>query len=261
MHRSETCANWTQSTWRGSYPYLFAFYVNTGSAQTSFGSWLGQFRGDARPEDDISDFLEQFFKITTTDISADAARSDQDLRFAVKEVWGQIHDERRHRLGNEIDPMLVLRLAEHDTENYVGVIVRRQKEGTAAFGYTAWWLTLDHMAFEISSRLVSRLTTKPPSSPVMSADFLTNYLAFGPLREKVARSHIGGLPVAMDPALVEYLTPDLVNLASTVRRDAMGMPEHVIRRKVRDALDSAKRRTGDVTNRGLQVHVSEADEA
>lgn len=259
MNRSKTCAGYTNGLWRGSYPYLFSFYVAKGAAPSSFTSWLAQFRGDARPEDDISEYLNNFFHIQSQDISVDAMKADQNVRFAVKEAWIKIHNDRRNRAGNEIDPILALRLAEHDTENYMGVIARRQQEGSAAFGYTSWWLTLDHMAFEINRQISTHLGGMPPPSPVMSADFLTNYLAFGPLRGKVARSLSGVLPVAMDPGLIEYLTPELVSLASTVRGASLGMPEHVIRRKVRDALDAAKRRTGNVTNRGLNAQIAEID--
>ncbi|HVY23521.1 MAG TPA: hypothetical protein VG962_09235 [Steroidobacteraceae bacterium] len=257
INRAQTCAAMNGEPWRGAYPYLFAFYVATGSAHSNFPTWLSEFRGDVRPEDDISEYLQRTLLITTSDLSEASATADQELRSAVMEAWTQIHIERRNRNGQDFDQLLALRLAEHDTENYVGVIVRRQQEGASAFGYTSWWLTLDHMAFEITSRIAPNLTGRAPESPVMSADFLTNYLAFGPLREKVARKTNAALPVALDPALVEYLTPELVQLAASVRRDALGLAEHVIRRKVRDALDTAKRRTGEITRRGLEIPIAD----
>ncbi|MFZ2301624.1 MAG: hypothetical protein WAW10_07125 [Gallionella sp.] len=253
INRSKTCSAWSYGVWRGHYPYLFQFYMATGSAQSSFSIWLNTFCGNARPEDDISEYLKEFLHITTMDIAADAAKADAELRLAVKEAWTQIHNDRRGRVEDDFDPLVALRLAEHDTENYLGVIVRRQHENSSAFGYTSWWLTLDHMAFKIASRIASSVTNKPPSSPVMSADFLSNYLSFGPLRGKVAKHIDGILPVSIDPALVEYLTPELVSLANAVRGDSKGMPEHVIRRKVRDAMDDARRRTGDITKNGLRV--------
>lgn len=258
INRSYACSASTNGAWRGAYPYLFAFYIATGSAQSNFTSWLEQFRGAARPDEDISDYLNEFFHIKTEEISKDADNADSELRIAVKEIWTQIHNDRRNRIGQDFDSILALRLAEHDTENYVGVIVRRKSEGSSAFGHTSWWLTLDHMAFEVNSRIADRLNRKPPSSPVMSADFLTNFLAFGPLRGKVSKIQKGALPVAIDPALVEYLTPELVALAKTVRNESKDNPEHVIRRKVRDALDDARRRTGDVTKRGLSVAIDNA---
>jgi hypothetical protein len=97
-----------------------------GRGAADFSLWLKKFRGDERPLDDISDYLRQFQGVATEDIALDAAKADTQLRFAVKEAWTAIHTERRNRFGREIDPMLVIRLAEHDTENYTGVIVRRR---------------------------------------------------------------------------------------------------------------------------------------
>lgn len=253
MNRAKLCSGWNGEKWRGDYPYLFASYIASGADQKNFSTWISQFVGNSRPEDDISYYLESFFNISTIDIAVDALKCKSEIRYAVKEAWNKIHNERRNRHGHEIDPMLSARLAEHDTDNYVGVIVRRQHEGSSAFGYTSWWLTLDHMAFEISEMISPNIVANSPPSPVMSADFLSNYLAFGPLRGQVERNEKqnGGLPVAIDPALVQYLTPELVALAKRVREESVGLQEHVIRRKVRDSLDEAKRRTGSVTRNGL----------
>lgn len=185
-------------------------------------------------------------------------RETPDVQAAVRKMFseGEIWLD---RAGQVTDPLLPLRLAEHDTENYVGVVAHRRKESESPFGFTSWWLTLDHRAFEIQRELKRRGATIIPPSPVMSADFLTNYLAFGPVREKVSRAIDASLPVSLDPALVDYLTPELVQVANEVRAKATGLPEHVIRRKVRDALDAAKRRVGDITTRGLGVPIEEAD--
>ncbi|MCQ8128453.1 hypothetical protein [Methylomonas rivi] len=254
INRSQTCyglVNSGQESWDGSYPYLFSFFISTGSAQSFFSKWLENFRGNIRPEDDVSEYLKHFFSIEMTDISIDAQKADLEIRNLVKETWVNIHTNRRNRSNNGFDPLLSLRLAEHDTENYLGVIVRRQHESEKAFGYTSWWLTLDHKAFEIKPMIEQSSKIKIPLAPVMSADFLANYLAFGPLRGKVAKNMHGALPVAIDPGLVEYLSPELLEIAKSVRLSAKDKPEHVIRRDVRDALDNARRRQGDITNKGL----------
>lgn len=249
INRCIACAN-SAGEWRGGIPFLYASYVASGAATSKFSSWASLFCGKERPEDDVADFLDATFRITRADISEDAARGDQNLRAAVKELWLEVHNGRR---SHDFDPALSLRLADHDTDNYVGVIVRRHQEGAAAFGYSSWWLTLDHMAFQIHQMLRSRLAEKAPPSPVMSADFLTNYLAFGPLREKVGRIKDAALPVSIDPSAVSEVTAELVQLANRVREQAGDLPEHVIRRRVRDALDAARRRPGAITERGLQV--------
>lgn len=258
MNRSLACSIQTGlNTWQGSYPYLYSYYIATGASPSGFQSWLEKFRGTYRPEDDVSDYIKQFFHIATQDIVSDLDKSDPDLRNFVKEEWLKIHKERRRH--GDSDPLLALRLAEHDTENFIGVIVRRHQQEVSAFGYTSWWLTLDQMAFTITARLKSAGAIKAPPSPVMSADFLSNYLAFGPLRDKVSKATPEGLPVALDPALVQYISPELIAIAKKVRSESEGLEEYIIRRNVRDAMDNARRRVGAVTQNGLQMTVDATD--
>lgn len=251
-HRASVCASSRQGEWRGSIPYLLAYYVSIGRGVQGFSIWLEKFRGSMQPIQDIADFLQQFFGIERQDIAQDAIKLEEHRRLAIKEAWISVHMERRQRNGDDIDPNLALRLAEHDTENYAGVLQRRKQDGASALGFTSWWLTLDHMAFVINKRIASQLDERPVPSPAMSADFLTNYLAFGPLRDKASRSSVKVLPVALDAGVTE-LTPELIEIAKRVREKAMNQEEHVIRRSVRDALDSARRRTGRITERGLQT--------
>ncbi|GAO21517.1 hypothetical protein ALISP_1337 [Alicycliphilus sp. B1] len=251
-HRASVCANSRQGEWRGSIPYLLAYYVSMGRGVQGFSIWLEKFRGGVQPIQDIADFLQQFFGIERQDIAQDATKLEERRRLAIKEAWTNVHMERRRRNGDDIDPNLALRLAEHDTENYAGVLQRRKQDGASALGFTSWWLTLDHMAFIINKKIAEQLGERTIPSPAMSADFLTNYLAFGPLRDKASRSSVKVLPVALDASVTE-LTPELIEIAKRAREQAMDQEEYVIRRRVRDALDSARRRTGQITERGLQT--------
>ena len=63
----------------------------------------------------------------------------------------------------------------------------------------------------------------------MSADFLTSYLAFGPLRHKIGKASSPALPVFIDPITVQEVTGELVELARVVRQQAGELPEYVIR--------------------------------
>lgn len=252
IHRASVCANSRPGDWRGSIPYLLAYYVSIGRGLQGFSSWLEKFRGEVQPIQDIADFLHHFFGIERQDIAQDATKLEEDFRLAIKEEWTNVHMERRHRNGDDIDPNLALRLAEHDTENYAGVIQRRKQEGASALGFTSWWLTLDHMAFVINKKISQRLGNRLVLSPAMSADFLTNYLAFGPLRDKASRSSVKALPVSLDARVTE-LPPELIEIARRVREQAIDQEEYVIRRRVRDALNLARRRTGKITERGLKT--------
>lgn len=250
IHRSSVCANSRPGEWKNaSIPYLFAYYVSVGRGVQGFSSWLEKFRGSVQPVQDIADFLRHLFGIEQRDITQDANKLDERLRLGIKEAWTAVHMERRQQ--NDIDPNLALRLAEHDTENYAGVLHRRKQEGASALGFTSWWLTLDHKAFSINKKIAENLGDRPIPSPAMSADFLTNYLAFGPLRDKASKSTVKILPVALDASITE-LTPELIEIAKRTREQAMDQEEYVIQRRVRDALNMARTRTGSVTERGLQ---------
>ena len=251
-YRATVCANSQPGEWRGSIPYLLAYFVSMGRGVQGFSAWLTKFRGEVQPSQDIADFLLEQFGIEQHEIAQDAAKLEERSRLAIKDAWTNVHMERRQRNGDDFDPHLALRLAEHDTENYAGVIQRRKQDGASALGFTSWWLTLDHMAFIINRRIAEQLGERPMPSPAMSADFLTNYLAFGPLRDKASRSQVKVLPVALDASVTE-LTPELLEVAKRAREQAMDQEEYVIRRRVRDALNSARRRTGQITERGLKT--------
>jgi hypothetical protein len=247
------CANCRPGEWKAAnIPYLFAYYVSVGRGIQGFSAWLEKFRGSEQPQRDIEEFLFRVFGIEKHNIVQDASLLEQSHRLAIKEAWVKVHTQRRQRYGNDIDPQLAARLAEHDTENYAGVLYRRKQEKSSALGFTSWWLTLDHMAFAINRKVAEDLGGRPFPSPVMSADFLSNYLAFGPLRGKASKSNVKTLPVALDASITE-MTPELLEIAKRVRENAVGQDEYIIQRRVRDALNKARSRTGHITGKGLQV--------
>ena len=236
MNLSLNCAsygNW--STWQGSVPFLYSIYVETGSSPQSFTTWLERFRGNLRPEDDIAEYLNENYKIRTASLADDAKNADQELRLAVQKSWQSTHEKRRLNTPSGGDALLATRLANHDVENFLGVVQRRQSERASNLGYSSWWLTLDHAAFIIAREIHQQFAAV--SSPVMSADFLMNYLAFGPVRMRVSRQIEKLLPIVLELRTMESIFPELIEIANSVREKYKGQPEHVIRRKVRDALD------------------------
>jgi len=52
------------------------------------------------------------------------------------------------------------------------------------------------------------------------------------------------LPLILDIEMSESMPYDLLGLADKVRKENERLPEYVIRRKVRDAIDRARRRKG-----------------
>ena len=95
------------------------------------------------------------------------------------------------------------------------------------------------------------MVEQPPDSPVMSADFLVNYLAFGPVRRRVTKAKESDLPLLMVLGSATPLTQDLISEAESIRANIKDLPERVIRRQVRDYLDRARSRIGVIANMGM----------
>lgn len=240
-------------TWRGYVPYLLAQYLEVGKSLGGFSSWLETFRGHVMPEDDISDLLLSQWGIERQSLEQEAMSAPDDLRGALQEFFIHAHTRRRKAGNGEIDEISIQRLAIHDVESYAGILQRRTKEKASPFGYSSWWLTLDRTAFEVEGQLLDKYSHKISGSPVLSADFLVNYLAFGPIRRKVSKSTEMGLPVLIDAGLVRYLTPELIAEAETIREEMACLTDIAIRRRIRDRLYLSKCRYGQIARGGLQL--------
>ena len=246
LHRSLVCQR-TQEPWAGRIPFMLSVYAASGEALADYPRWVEHFAGPGRPEDDIAEYLGDVFGVEIETLEAAAGEANEELRWAVQEIWQAAHERRR---GDELDPIALKRLIAHDVENYVGVIARRRHERDSAFGYTSWWLTLDPTAFAARRVLRERLTGSIPDSPVLSPDFLANNLAVGPIRGNVDKEAEGNMPILLDLG-VQELPADLLAVATSVRKEASGLSERVIRRKVRDGIDRAKRRMGPIAQEGV----------
>jgi len=242
--------------WGGRLPFLLEAFLQMGRAVGQFGEWAEHFRGPNRPTDDIVEFLQERFGIRQQDLDAAASRADEKFRYAAQEVWFKIHHARRERAGN-FDPIAVARLSKHDSESYVGVIQCRSQEKPSPFGYSAWWLTFDKAALKIGDLIKRDFDINAPDSPVLSLDFLAQYLTLGPIRPNVSKASARNLPVAIEPRLVRFLTPDLLAEASSIREEMRDLPERVTRRRVRDHLDAARRRMGPLSDKGADLFFEE----
>jgi hypothetical protein len=176
----------------------------------------------------------------------------------VGEVWHENRDERdrkRQAMGEPpLDQATRSRLVAHDVENYVGVIMRRQRrsERRSAFGYKSWWLTMDSTAFRLHKELASRLPDRPPASPAISPDFMLNYLAVGPVRSRLSRRTEEALPLMLNMSVLDAVPKDLLDVADALRKELTGLPPHVVRRKIRDTLDEARTLLGERARAGEQ---------
>ncbi len=116
-----------RANWVGRAPFLYTVHTINGAHSTSFTSWIERFVGNVRPEEDIAEYLREEFGIEVVSLLDEVEKAENDLHFAIKEEWIGVHENRRKRGNQDYDEHLTLRLAEHDTENYLGVIDLLQK--------------------------------------------------------------------------------------------------------------------------------------
>jgi hypothetical protein len=251
MNRSLVCVRSEPGSWEGSIPYLLSRYIEYGRSTASFSSWLENFRGDLRPLQDIAEYLEDQFGVKVSSLESEKNASSAELRFALEKIWYERYERRREKYGIPLDEMAVTKLVNHDVECYAGIVQLRTKERASTFGYSAWWLTVDRQAFGLNTKLKDYMSNRPPDSPVMSADFLVNYLAFGPVRRQVTKAKESSLPLLMVIGGATQLTQELIAEAENLRTKLKDLPERVVRRQVRDHLDKARSRIGRIANLGM----------
>ncbi|WP_345844231.1 hypothetical protein [Shewanella algae] len=253
MNRAKTCAQMQNGHWNGSIPFLLEKYISSGRSKNTFASWLENFRGEMRAEEDISIYLREEFQINTRSLEDESNRASEELRHALEQIWHERYKYREQKYGTILDENAVTRLISHDVECYTGVLELRRQQKESPFGYTDWWLTVDKQTFDLKEKLQRRMIGQVPDSPVLSADFLVNYLAFGPLRGKIVKETESRLPLLMILGNTSYLTPELMHEAESMRENLKDLSERVIRRQVRDKLDQAKAKIGPISMQGLST--------
>lgn len=243
----------TFSVWEGGIPFIYEAYIRTGANPDEFARWIENFMGEIRPAEDLGTFLRERFGVQGTSLEPEVEKAPEELRHAVDQIWYDIHKDRRERHGRNVDQLTLIRLAKHDTENYVGVLQKRKTETSSPLGYSAWWLTFDRLALSVPGTLKSKYNIPAPPSPVLSIDFLAQCLALGSMRPKVSKQDAQLVPLMIEPRIVQFLTKELLDEAQAIRKQMEGTPERVISRKVRDYLDAARQRMGPIAARGVET--------
>jgi len=236
-HMNTAWGCFSQTTWQGRIPFLYAQYLLTGKPMDNFSNWLSLFRGREQPEEDIAQFLHELFNIQRESLSEAADRGDQEVRYAADRLWTNAHYFRRRASINEGDDTTTKQLIKHDIETYLGVVTLRTEEQVTELGYKHWLLTLDRNAWSIRDALQAEFKGKAPPSPLLSLDFLINNLTFGAKRSKLTRDQEQTLPVFLDIELAESMPIDILQIANKIRSDNAGLPEYVISRRVREAIN------------------------
>jgi hypothetical protein len=241
------------TNWDGRVPYVFARYAMSGKSTDAFASWCEQFRGYHQPIQDIADYLSERFSIEVS-VPTISDNLDPAVASAVRDYWQRVQDNRRSPGG--ASSIHANRLAEHDAENCNSVLSERHLHaGQAPLGYTSWLLTLDSAARKMLSQLEREIQKEIRHSIVISVDFLLKYLAFGPNRGLVHHP-AERLPYVFASPILE-VPKELLAIAQRARSESGALPERIIQRRIRDALDREKLKVGAVQIAGLDG-VSEA---
>ena len=111
FNRSLVCLR-SREPWEGRVPFMLSVYAASGQPLSDFPHWVEHFAGNARPEQDIADYLDEVFGVAVETLEEDANGADASLRGAVQEVWHAAHERRRRQ---EVDPITMGRLIAHTT--------------------------------------------------------------------------------------------------------------------------------------------------
>jgi hypothetical protein len=238
---------------RSRSPFLLNAFVWSGRPLQSFGDFDSIFRGERHPEADIADYLKEELGVIVQSLVEEVAEADDQLRWAVEEYWRGAHSQRRSG-SDSIDPQLIERLAQHDTESFLGVLQRRGGELIGnPLGYTTWWLTVDRSAVEASQRIAEIEGLPSLDTPVMGIAFLMYYLMVGDARRQISKETARTLPAIMDTTLMDVMPKELVAAADTVRRSLDDSNARVMRRQIRDLLEADRIRSGKLGRIGIEA--------
>lgn len=201
--------------------------------------------------DDLREYLAEIYAIDRRNLKEEADRAPIDLRGAIQEVWYEVHEQRRNRTNQETDNQTVAKLVAHDVENTVGVMELRNSTDGSPLGYHQWFLSLDRIALSLRGRVAARLGRKVPPSPVMSPDFMSQYLRLGTVRTAIERDLWASLPMLTDITRYQYIPKRLIDSADSLRAEINELDERVVRRRVRDKLNQLKLEMGPEAEAGI----------
>jgi hypothetical protein len=190
--------------------------------------------------------ISRFHEIDLTSAS-DHKFVNEELKNLIVQLWREVHYERR----GPADRNLADRLASHDSEIYLHVLSSRiDQMGRTPLGYTDWWLTLDTKARGVFRSIDKKLLSGLKIGPVMSIDYLIRYLAFGPRRDKVNTTDIALAKIYSD-TIAELIPPQMIDLVIELRKTHAKLPEYLVQRRIRDALNNERSRAGRIDSGGL----------
>lgn len=241
------------SEFRGRSPFLLNAFVWSGGLLPEFPRFEMIFRGDRHPEADLAEYLKEELGVAVASLSKFAEEIDDELRWATHEYWREAHSARRS--GQDlVDPDVVARLALHDAESFLGVVRRRGGELIDnPLGYRTWWLTVDSSAIVAAEHIAERVGMAHIDTPVMGLAFLTYYLIAGDARRQLTREQARNVPALLDTTFMDVMPKDLAAAADKVRLTIGDANPRIMRRQIRDILESDRIRSGRIGRIGIEA--------
>ena len=221
--------------WEGKIPYIYSKYIEAGQSPMTFPRFVERYIGKEMPEADFIGYIRRFHKITIENLVIQKKVLEGELALQLRYRWEEEH-ERRRKDNPSYDTGLIKRLADHDVTNFLGVIERRNTDGMEVGGFSEWFLTFDGVAWSLYNEFSRKAIWEGRKSPLISINYLLYIMSFV--------KHDDGQDTA--PILVYDLLDsedgiDLLDLARRVREENAGMEDHLLERRVRDAVNQARR--------------------
>jgi len=251
INRCRTYQSTRRGEWVGGVPFLYAMFALQPNPSQDFAKWSNNFAGDVRPIDDVAEYLEDQWGITVENLHDYVESADNHLRWRILELWRDAHKQRRKNSASEHEDHIIEKLVNHDVECYLGIIQKRSSSTTGNLGYREWWLTFDKTVIDFEKGLRKTLGPDTPNPPVLSPDFLADYLAVGPNRSRLSKDTETSIPISFFDAMSDHIPEELLGIAEELRQEFGNQNDRLIRRRLRDAVDLLRRKTGDLAKGGL----------
>jgi hypothetical protein len=253
INRCITYVRGQTGAWIGGVPFLYAMFAFSGQAADAFIPWVAFFCDKRHPREDIAEYLSEEWGVKIEDLTELVEETPEGLRWEVDRIWREAHEARRSSSLADFDNFVIDRLVKHDVECFLGVLAKRKAVPNGGLGYIHWWLTLDKTVRDFEQKLKESLGPTAPSAPVISPDFLADYLAVGPNRSQLSKVTESTLPVAMFDMLPDHIPVELLAIADDVRRECGTIDVRLMRRKLRDVVEDLKSRKGPLSRGGFAV--------
>lgn len=211
-------------------------------------SFVFRFMGKDDPKQDLIDTMGELLGIEYEPFSDEIGALDPTMVTQLTNLWKKL----KWRRG-DLDQQAFDILAEHDARAYLLVQSLRSRDRVQSkYGYTVWFLTLDHVGFRISREAKKIGTTfATPVGSCMSPDFLLRYLSIRP-RTQTDDTYLNKvLPLSVELAGIGLVPHELRDAARAAVETVKNEPAYVQRRKLRDFLNKAMVEAGEVLNSGV----------